>query len=597
MYEELAATLRALSGIPGLEVKVTRLLSPEGVFEIQTEQNRVELLLPEEKLSPAQFAAIRGMADREALNLRYHDAALHNKLLGRYGSKQRALLERAEVARITALGGLGRKGVMENLQAWQSYGYVGNQGLDPFTETFGLVLEQELTGGQLPDAAIPIMQLHGDFIRLMVMPETEKLLAVLDDQEAFIALVRKLIQRMGKNAPQKEKQQEQDDQEEEETIEEASPEEVPIEDGGGESSLAQSGQKTDQEPDNSEERKTHHGQPQEGDSESESGEANRPTVKAVELPVYKIFTTEFDEIKTADELASPEELVRLRLQLDRKLEEQKDITHKLAAKLKRLLLAHQLYAWEYGLEEGMLDSLKFPQLIADPAFGFIHKQQKPMTYRDTSVTFLIDNSGSMRGRPIWVAALCADILARALERCHIKTEILGFTTAEWKGGKSRQAWMKGGMPRDPGRLNDLRHIIYKPADQPYARARKNLALMLKEGLLKENIDGEAVLWAHRRLLERPEERRILMVISDGAPVDDATLSSNDGAYLDRHLHEVIKSIEHFSSVELVAIGIGHDVKAYYQKAAIIRDVSELGDAMVDQLTELFSEPPSAKKIA
>jgi cobaltochelatase CobT len=597
MYDELAATLRALSGRPGLEVKVTRLLSAAGVFEIQTEQNSVELLLPEEKLNPAQFAAIRGMADREALNLRYHDAALHNKLLGRYGSKERAMLERAEIARITALGGQGRKGVMENLQAWQSYGYVSNQEtLDPLTETFGLVLEQELTGARLPDAAIPIMQLHGDFMRLMVMPETEKLLAVLDDQEAFIALVRKLIQRMGKNAKQQEKPQEQEE-EEEETTEESSPEEVPIEEGGGESSLAQSGQKTDQEPDQTEDPKTQHGQPRDGDSEAESGEANRPTVKALELPVYKIFTTEFDEIKTADELASPEELVRLRLQLDRKLEEQKDITHKLAAKLKRLLLAHQLYAWEYGLEEGMLDSLKFPQLIADPAFSFIHKQQKPMTYRDTSVTFLIDNSGSMRGRPIWVAALCADILARALERCHIKTEILGFTTAEWKGGKSRQAWMKNGMPRDPGRLNDLRHIIYKPADQPYIRARKNLALMLKEGLLKENIDGEAVLWAHRRLLERPEERRILMVISDGAPVDDATLSSNDGAYLDRHLHEVIKSIEHFSPVELVAIGIGHDVKAYYQKAATIRDVSELGDAMVDQLTELFSEQPSAKKIA
>ena len=596
MHEELAATFRALSGRPELEVKVTRLLSPNAAFDIHTEENMVELLLPEEQLKAGKLAAVRGMADREALNLRFHDEALHQKLMGRYGSKERAMLERAEVARVTALGGRGRKGVAENLRAWQLYGYVENQStLDPFTETLGLVLEQELTGEPLAKEVVQIMQLHGDFVRLMVGPETEKLREVLEDQEAFIALVRKMIQRMGKNATPQQAEQQEPEEEEEETTEESSPEEVPEQEGGGES-LSQLGKTTDQEPDSDEESKTHHGQPQEGDSESESGEANRRTVKAVELPVYKAFTTEYDEIKRADELASAEELTRLRIQLDRKLEEQKDITHKLAAKLKRLLLAHQLYAWEYGLEEGILDSLKFPQLIADPAFSFVHKQQKPMTYRDTSVTFLIDNSGSMRGRPIWVAALCTDILARALERCHIKTEILGFTTAEWKGGKSRQAWMKAGMPHHPGRLNDLRHIIYKPADQPYARARKNLALMLKEGLLKENIDGEALLWAHRRLLERPEERRILMVISDGAPVDDATLSSNDGSYLDRHLHEVVKSIEHFSPVELVAIGIGHDVKAYYQKAATIRDVSELGDAMIEQLTELFSEPVSLRKV-
>ena len=595
MHEELAATLRALSGLPELEVKVTRLLAPEGKFEIRTEHHTVELLLPDENIK--NIAALRGLADREALMLRYHDAGLHQKLLGRYGSKERTLMERAEVARVTALGGLGRKGVEENLRALQSYHYATEEAPDPFTETFGLVIEQALIGISPPDAAVPIMALHGDFIRLMIEPEADKLLAVLDDQEAFALQIRKLISRMGKNATPKQAEQEEEEIEEEEKTEESSPEEVPIEEGGGESSLAQQGKKTEQKQDEDEARKTQNGEPQEADSESESGEANRRTIKAIELPVYKAFTTEYDEIKRAEELASPEELQRLREQLDKKLQEQQDITHKLAAKLKRLLLAQQLYAWEVGLEEGLLDSLKFPQLIADPAFNFAYKQEKAMTYRDTSVTFLIDNSGSMRGRPIWVAALCADILARALERCHIKTEILGFTTAEWKGGKSRQSWMKAGMPAKPGRLNDLRHIIYKPADQPYARARKNLALMLKEGLLKENIDGEAVLWAHRRLLERPEERRILMVISDGAPVDDATLSSNDGSYLDRHLHEVVKSIEHFSPVELVAIGIGHDVKAYYQKAVIIRDVSELGDAMVEQLTELFSEPASAKKIA
>lgn len=585
MHEELAATIRALSNQPDLEVKFTRLIAPDAPFSIQSDGFGVELVLPDERVE--HHAALRGMADKQALYLRYHDEALHQRIVGRYGSVERAVLERAERARIHALGGLGRKGVENNLRALQVYEYATGDAPDAFTETFGLVLEQALTGQFPPDAFIPLMGLHGDMLRLMIEPEAEKLLALMGNQQAFAVEIRRILKRMGKNASTKPQQEQQEEEEIEDVTEESSPEEVPQEAGDGESSIAQMGQSTDQEPDDAESRKTHHGEPQEGDSESESGEANRPTIRAVELPTYKAYTTEYDEIKRPEELASAEELVRLRTQLDRKLEEQKDITHKLAGKLKRLLLAHQLYAWEYGLEEGVLDSLKLPQLIVDPAYSYPFKQQKPMTYRDTAVTFLIDNSGSMRGRPIWVAALCADILARALERCHIKTEILGFTTAEWKGGKSRAAWVKAGMPPKPGRLNDLRHIIYKPADQPYARARKNLALMLKEGLLKENIDGEAVLWAHRRLLERPEERRILMVISDGAPVDDATLSNNDGAILDRHLHEAIQMIENHSPIELVAIGIGHDVTTYYSRAATIRDVSELGDAMVEQLTALF----------
>lgn len=585
MHEELAATIRALSNQPDLEVKFTRLVAPDAPFMVQSDGFGVELLLPDENVE--HYAALRGMADSQALYLRYHNAVLHQRLVGRYGSTERAVLERAEAARIHALGGQGRKGVAENLRALQIYQYAIADAPDPFTETFGLVLGQALTGEFPPDAFVPLMGLHGDMLRLMIEPEAEKLLTLLNNQEAFAKEVRRILQRMGKNASTKPQQEQEQDEDIEEISEESQTDEAPVESGEGESSIAQMGQSTDQQPDDTEDRKTHHGEPQEGDSESESGEANRPTIRAVELPTYKPYTTEYDEIKHPEDLAGAEELIRLRTQLDRKLEEQKDITHKLAGKLKRLLMAHQLYAWEYGLEEGVLDSLKLTQLIVDPTYSYPFKQQKPMTYRDTAVTFLIDNSGSMRGRPIWVAALCADILARALERCHIKTEILGFTTAEWKGGKSRAAWVKAGMPPKPGRLNDLRHIVYKPADQPYARARKNLALMLKEGLLKENIDGEAVLWAHRRLLERPEERRILMVISDGAPVDDATLSNNDGAILDRHLHEVIKTIENHSPVELVAIGIGHDVNVYYSKAATIRDVSELGDAMIEQLTELF----------
>jgi cobaltochelatase CobT len=306
---------------------------------------------------------------------------------------------------------------------------------------------------------------------------------------------------------------------------------------------------------------------------------------------YKVFTTAHDEIVAAEELCDPEELTRLRAYLDQQLASVSNVVSRLANRLQRKLLAQQNRSWSFDLEEGLLDVARLTRVIIDPTAPLSFKEEEDTEFRDTVVTILIDNSGSMRGRPIMVAAVCADILARTLERCGVKTEILGFTTRAWKGGNSREDWLKAGKPAQPGRLNDLRHIIYKAADAPWRRARRNLGLMMREGLLKENIDGEALIWAHHRLIGRSEQRRILLVISDGAPVDDSTLSVNSGHYLERHLREVIAEIETKSPVQLIAIGIGHDVTRYYKNAVTIVDVEQLAGAMVEQLADLFDEEP------
>ncbi len=306
-------------------------------------------------------------------------------------------------------------------------------------------------------------------------------------------------------------------------------------------------------------------------------------------PDYRAFSTRFDEVVGAEELCDPEELARLRAFLDKQLQHLQGVVARLANRLQRRLLAQQNRAWEFDLEEGMLDPARLSRVIVDPFQPLMFKRERDTDFRDTVVTLLLDNSGSMRGRPITVAATCADILARTLERCGVKVEILGFTTRAWKGGQSREAWLAANKPANPGRLNDLRHIIYKSADAPWRRARKNLGLMMREGLLKENIDGEALDWAHKRLLGRTENRKILMMISDGAPVDDSTLSVNPGNYLERHLRWIIEEIETRSPVELIAIGIGHDVTRYYRRAVTIVDAEELGGAMTDKLAELFDD--------
>jgi cobaltochelatase CobT len=304
---------------------------------------------------------------------------------------------------------------------------------------------------------------------------------------------------------------------------------------------------------------------------------------------YKIFTNKFDEINYAEDLESDDEIIRLRKSLDQQLTNLQSLVTKLANKLQRQLLAKQNRSWEFDLEEGMLDSSKLSKIIIDPFHSLSYKREKEIQFKDTIVTLLIDNSGSMRGRPISVAAICADILSRTLERCSVKVEVLGFTTKNWKGGESREKWNLKNKPKNPGRLNDLRHIIYKSADKPWRLVKKNLGLMLKEGLLKENIDGEALMWAYKRLSIRKEERKILMVISDGAPVDDSTLSVNSGNYLEKHLKQTVKWIEENSDIEILAVGIGHDVTRYYKRAIKISDVQELGDVMINQLTKLFIE--------
>jgi cobaltochelatase CobT len=324
------------------------------------------------------------------------------------------------------------------------------------------------------------------------------------------------------------------------------------------------------------------------DAPAQPSNIRPPDFEALLTAGYHSFTTQFDEVIEADKLASPEELARLRQLLDQKLVHLHSVTGKLASRLQRLLLARQARIFEYEMEEGLLDARKLSHVIIRPDYRNIYKQEKETDFRDTVVTLLIDNSGSMRGRPVTVAALCADILARTLERCGVRVEILGFTTRDWKGGRGRKLWLERDRPVNPGRLNDLRHIVYKSADQRWQKARRNIGLMLKDGILKENIDGEAIVWAHGRLLARPEQRRILMIISDGAPVDDSTLSSNNGGYLDRHLRQVIHAIENNSDVELLAIGIGHDVTRYYKRAVTISDVSRLGDVMAKELVKLFS---------
>ena len=338
--------------------------------------------------------------------------------------------------------------------------------------------------------------------------------------------------------------------------------------------------------------------PEESDAgESEEPSENRPAPSGgpeKRGPDYKAYTTKYDEVVEADDLCEPEELQRLRDYLDKQLQNLSSVVARLANRLQRRLMAQQNRSWEFDLEEGMLDTARLPRIVIDPQQPLSFKREKDMEFRDTVVTLLIDNSGSMRGRPITVAATCADILARTLERCGVKVEILGFTTRAWKGGQSREAWLQAGKPPNPGRLNDLRHLVYKSADAPWRRARKNLGLMMREGLLKENIDGEALDWAHQRLLGRPEQRKILMMISDGAPVDDSTLSVNSGNYLERHLRHVIEEIETRSPVELIAIGIGHDVTRYYRRAVTIVDAEELGGAMTEKLAELFDETPAPK---
>jgi cobaltochelatase CobT len=462
----------------------------------------------------------------------------------------------------------------------------------------GLIVRERLSGDAPPKAALAGLKLASPWIEDKAGAELDALALAIDDQAAFAKLSRRLLEDLELAAGEEQLEQEPEDDGDDSQGEEAGDDSAEDEgDAGGPAGgeMEMRGEESDEDNlDDQQSESTEPGEDQLSDGEeaadSTSGAPGRRNSDFVSDTDYRPFTTRFDEIVESQELCDEDELGRLRAYLDQQMANLQGVVTRLANRLQRRLMAQQTRSWDFDQEEGMLDAARLARVVVSPAHSLSYKIERETEFRDTVVTILIDNSGSMRGRPIGIAAICADILARTLERCGVATEILGFTTRAWKGGQSRELWLSDGRPPHPGRLNDLRHIIYKRADEPYRRARRNLGLMMREGLLKENIDGEALLWAHQRLMARPEERRILMVISDGAPVDDSTASANSGTYLEKHLRQVIGWIESRSPVELVAVGIGHDVTRYYERAVTIMDVEQLGGAMIEQLAALFEAP-------
>jgi cobaltochelatase CobT len=608
----VASCTRALAGRPELEIsfaadKPSLSSGPEGA--------KARLPDPSRKPSAREAAILRGLADSMGLRLACHDEAVHRKLAPQ-NQAARALFDAVEQARVEAIGARRMQGVAANLTAMLDdryhrgpYAEVTDRADAPLEDAVAMMVRERLTGLQPPAAARRIVNLWRTFVEDKASKELDRLDAAILDQRAFAKAVHKLLASldMGSDSPADEEEGESNEDDAQDKAEES--------DGEGDDSQSQDSmdmERSDDASDDVEEGAMEAADAPSGElqDETDAGDAdeaaeNMPAPSSANErrgPDYKAFTTKFDEIVNAEDLCEPEELQRLRDYLDKQLQHLSSIVARLANRLQRRLMAQQSRSWEFDLEEGVLDTARLPRVVIDPQQPLSFKREKDMQFRDTVVTLLIDNSGSMRGRPITVAATCGDILARTLERCGVKVEVLGFTTRAWKGGQSREAWLQAGKPASPGRLNDLRHLIYKNADAPWRRARKNLGLMMREGLLKENIDGEALDWAHQRLLARSEQRRILMMISDGAPVDDSTLSVNSGNYLERHLRYVIDEIESRSPVELIAIGIGHDVTRYYRRAVTIVDAEELGGAMTEKLAELFDEstahiPPATQRPA
>jgi cobaltochelatase CobT len=558
---------------------------------------------PARKLTAADAAIVRGHADSIALRMACHNTAVHRKLLPG-GQQARAVFEAVEQARVEAIGARRMQGVAQNLTAMLDdrfhrgrFDEITDRADAPIEDALAMMVRERLTGATPPAAAKKLVDLWRPWIEARAGRNLDRLEKLLEDQRKFGQVVHDLLESLDMGDERSSEDEEESESEEQEGRQDQEGQE-------GQSSEAEDQERmtveqaeasTDELPDSAAEALD--AQAADMQDETEMGEADtasepwRPRQRANEPrgPQYRPFTARFDETLGAEELCEPEELDRLRSYLDKQLAHLQGVVARLANRLQRRLMAQQNRAWEFDLEEGVLDPARLSRVIIDPLHPLSFKHEKDTNFRDTVVTLLLDNSGSMRGRPITVAATCADILARTLERCGVKVEILGFTTRAWKGGQSRESWLAAGKPANPGRLNDLRHIVYKAADAPWRRARKNLGLMMREGLLKENIDGEALDWAHKRLLARTEQRKILMMISDGAPVDDSTLSVNAGNYLERHLRFVIEEIEQRSPVELIAIGIGHDVTRYYRRAVTIVDAEELGGAMTDKLAELFDE--------
>ncbi|RYH07673.1 cobaltochelatase subunit CobT [Tropicimonas sp. IMCC6043] len=598
----LSEAARVIADDPEMGVVFT--VDPPGLTNDQMRLPQVS-----RRMTRDEVLLARGTADALALKRRYHDAGVHQRYLPA-GQMAIELYEAMETARCESVGARVMPGTASNIDSKietearrKGYGQITKASEAPLAVAAGYMIRQLATGRELPEGAQNVLDLWREHLEGSAMETLPKLDACLEDQAAFARFARQVIEDLGYGDQLGDDPDELDDEEQPDEAEEEpdEPESTGDEDEEGredDSSPEQDQEATD-DPSEAEVSMDDSADEQMGD-EAEMPEGEAPLEPPAPAPVseadpnYEVFATEFDEIIEATELAEPAELERLRDYLDKQLEPLKGAVSRLANKLQRRLQAQQNRSWEFDLEEGILDAGRLARVVANPTTPLSFKIEKDTEFRDTVVTLLLDNSGSMRGRPISIAAICADVLARTLERCAVKVEILGFTTRAWKGGQSREKWLKEGRMQVPGRLNDLRHIIYKSADAPWRRSRDNLGLMMKEGLLKENIDGEALEWAHKRMVVRPEARKILMVISDGAPVDDSTLSVNPANYLEKHLRDVIAMIEKRRQVELIAIGIGHDVTRYYDRAVTITDVEQLAGAITEQLASLFDNDPRAR---
>ncbi|MEM9785212.1 MAG: cobaltochelatase subunit CobT [Pseudomonadota bacterium] len=598
----LAEATKVMADDP--ELAVTYSVDPAG-------QTADTIRLPQvsRRMTRDEVLLARGTADAFALRHKFHDP----KVAARYmpqGQMAQDLYEAMETARIEAVGAEYMPGTAGNIDA-----KIGNEaqrkGYDQITQApdaplavaAGYLIRHLATGRDMPKGADNVMELWRGFIEDHCGGTLESLSDTLNDQQAFAKFARQLISDMGYgdqlgDDPDSLDDDQEDEAEEGQDANQEEPDSTGEDDSNEEEAEGTPEQSQEQQQDASQAQVSMDDQADaEMGEEAEMPEGEAPLEPPAPQPVsdadpdYRVFATDFDEEVAAEDLAEPVELERLRAYLDQQLEPLKGAVSRLANKLQRRLQAQQNRSWEFDREEGILDAGRLARIVASPTTPLSFKVEKDTDFRDTVVTLLLDNSGSMRGRPISIAAICADVMARTLERCDVKVEILGFTTKAWKGGQAREKWLGEGRSATPGRLNDLRHIIYKSADAPWRRTRPNLGLMMKEGLLKENIDGEALEWAHRRLTVRQEQRKVLMVISDGAPVDDSTLSVNPANYLEKHLRDVIEMVEKRKAVELVAIGIGHDVTRYYERAVTITDVEQLAGAMTEQLASLFDTDP------
>jgi cobaltochelatase CobT len=585
----MTATMRALAEDEELDVSF-------GPGAPSARGNRLRVPLPSIGSSDEEINAVRGIGDQYALTLRHHDDALHARYAPSGGPAQE-MFQWIEDARVAAIGSLRMEGVAQNLDArletqckQAAFDTITAETEAPLSVAVGLLVRQELTGRPLPPSAENVVRFWRDHIESHAGDAIRALKTSISDQAEFATLCRSIIADLGMAADMDDPQDGDTNQDDIDTVDESesadsdfAPEDVMMDDESmGEESA--DGDATMMEMDADMDM-------DESGAEADPDEAPNPMPdeagRIAKDINYKAYTEAFDETIRAEELCDAEEMTRLRQLLDQQLVPLQHTTSKLANRLQRRLMAKQNRTWEFDLEEGVLDAARLTQVIIDPVNPLAFKQEKEMKFRDTVVTLLIDSSGSMRGRSITIAAMCADILGRTLERCSVRVEILGFTTRAWRGGQSREQWINEGKPANPGRLNDLRHIIYKAADDTWARTRRNIGLMMREELLKENIDGEALIWAHNRIVTRTEDRKIMMVISDGLPVDNSTLLVNPSNYLEQHLKYAIDMIENYSPVQLVAVGIGHDVTHHYKRAVTITDAEQLGGAMTEQLADLF----------